>query len=900
MLQTYKVQNLMEKCDRNNYFKIKFCFNHNPITIIFLFFFKAVFSQVSFTAGDILIMQIGDGGVNPLGNKGYAEYIVEVNPNTSVVQNVGIPNLTAGSRSVESGTAISDADLNTSGDGKLITFAGYDAALNAANVASATNINRVICQINNAAAITFPSSYSGSIATKVYSGNNIRSAVTFDGTGFWTAGNSNTTTGGIYYIPSGTLNATTAAPVVKINSTLTNARIVKIFNNQLFGNASAGSFLDPFTIGTGVPTTSGQTLTVLPGLPNTDDSYSFVMFDRDNDGVLDVLYLADYGTGIGTGGVRKYYLNGSTWTAAGVLSGNITGIAGYLDCNNNPMIYFSTIDPPNSGSPNEVYSYNDISSNSSVISGSISTPTCSLFMPTQTGYVYRGIAMAPNNGSFSWNSGSTTLSGAYKSIMITGGIVTLTGNISASDSIYVGSGATLICGTRLIKGKKFVLASGATLKIGSTTGITISSPSGNVQTVCRNYSSGANYEYNGLAAQNTGNGLPSLVNSLIVNNSSATGLVNLTNPVTVSSLAAFTLGYLTTTATNLLTIASTGIASGYSSSSFALGPVRKVGNTAFTFPIGKTGFYAPISISAPALLTDHFTAEYFHNNPDPTYNSTLKDASIDHISSCEYWMLDRTNGTSNVSVQLSWDTPRSCGVTNVADLVVAHWDSNLSTPIWKNMGNSSISGGTLSGTLVSGSAVSSFSPFTLASISTLNPLPIELINFTANLKNGQVDLKWTTASEINNNYFTIDRTIDGINFEQVDMIDAAGNSTTPLDYSTVDKMPIKGLSYYRLKQTDYSGNQEYSALVSINFEDEFIVENIFPNPVSDQLTIQFNKSEDVQPHISIIDCLGRVVYKYSASHNTVVVDLSGIASGIYFLKINGLETLYQQKIIKQR
>ena len=464
-------------------------------------------------------MQIGDGGVNPLTSKAYAEYVVEVNPNTSVVQNVVIPNSTAGSRSVESGSASSDADLNTSGDGKLITFAGYDAAAGTASVASATNINRVICQINNAATITFPSSYSGSIATKVYSGNNIRSAVTFDGTGFWTAGNSNTTTGGIYYIPSGTLNATTSAPVVKINSTLTNARIVKIFNNQLYGNASSGSFLDPFTVGTGLPVTTGQTLTVLSGLPNNADSYSFSMFDRDNDGVLDLLYLADYGTGtLGSGGLRKYYLSGSTWTAAGLLTGNITGLAGYLDCNNNPIVYFSTIDPGNSGNPNEVYSYNDVTSNSTAISGSISTPTCSLFMPTQTGYVYRGIAMAPNNGSFTWSAGSTNLSGAYKSIIITGGIVTLTGNISASDSIYIGSGATLICGTRLIKGKKFVLASGATIKIGSTTGITASSPSGNVQTICRSYSSGANYEYNGVAAQATGNGLPSSVYSFTINN----------------------------------------------------------------------------------------------------------------------------------------------------------------------------------------------------------------------------------------------------------------------------------------------------------------------------------------------------------------------------------------------
>lgn len=877
-------------------------------TILLLAIGLTVFAQVPFTAGNLVVLQIGDGTTATLNSSAYQEYYVELSPTTGVVQTVAIPSSTAGSRSVESGSASSDGDLNTSGDGRLLTFAGYDAATGTASIATSTN-NRVIGKIDNAGTITFPASFSGTVAPQAYRTNNFRSVVTYDGTGFWTAGaGSNVSaiaSGGIYYIASGTFLATQSTSTRLNNSNCLNARVVKIFNNQLYGNAnttSSGTYSDPFTVGTGLPTTSSQTYTVLNGLPNTNDSYSFVMFDRNSDGVLDLLYLADIGgITVDAGGLFKFYWNGSTWVSAGSLSGNITGLTGYLDCSGNPIVFVTTIPNPTATgtTDNAIYSYNDATSNSTSISGVLTT-VGTFVNSAGNGYVWRGIAMAPTTGSFNWTTGSTNLSGAYKSIIITGGTVTLTGNISASDSIYVGSGATLVCGTRIIKGKKFVLASGATIKIGSTTGITTSSPSGNVQTTCRNYSSGANYEYNGVSAQATGNGLPSSVNSLTINNSSATGVVTLTSATTVTNLATFTLGYLTTTTTNLLSIASTGFVIGSSSNSFASGPVRKIGNSSFIFPVGKSGQYAPISISAPSIVTDHFTAEYFYSNPDPTYNNTLKDATIDHISTCEYWMLDRTNGTSNVSVELGWDTPRSCGVTNVADLVVAHWDSNLSTPIWKNMGNSSVSGGILAGTLVSGSVVSSFSPFTLASISTLNPLPIELINFTANLKNGQVDLKWTTASEINNNYFTIDRTPDGINFEQVDIVDGAGNSTTPLDYVTVDKMPIKGLSYYRLKQTDYSGNQEYSALVSINFEDEFIVENVFPNPVSDQLTIQFNKNEDVQAHISIIDCLGRAVYKYSSSDNKVVIDLSGIANGIYFLKINGLETLYQQKIIKQR
>ena len=328
---------------------------------------------------------------------------------------------------------------------------------------------------------------------------------------------------------------------------------------------------------------------------------------------------------------------------------------------------------------------------------------------------------------------------------------------------------------------------------------------------------------------------------------------------------------------------------------------RKIGNTAFVFPTGKGAVYAPISITAPVLTTDHFTAEYFNSDPDPTYSNTLKDPTIDHISLCEYWILDRTGGTSNVSVTLSWDSPRSCGVTNLPDLTVAHWDLSLAIPIWKDMGNGSTTGTTTTGTVTTLSAVTTFSPFTLASISSSNPLPIELLSFTA-IYNGKnaVDLNWQTATETDNNFFTIERSANGLDFEEVAEINGAGNSTHILNYSTKDNSPLAGISYYRLKQTDYNGKYEYSQIVSINTFDGFKVENVFPNPANDKLTIEFNNQAAESIQIMIIDCVGQQIYFIKKDMNSnFTIDLSSLAKGMYTIIIDGAGKNYKQKFIKQ-
>jgi hypothetical protein len=348
-------------------------------------------------------------------------------------------------------------------------------------------------------------------------------------------------------------------------------------------------------------------------------------------------------------------------------------------------------------------------------------------------------------------------------------------------------------------------------------------------------------------------------------------------------------GVLQTTSGNLLILENTSTTILGSSTSYVDGPVRKVGTGAYTFHVGDASTYAPISISAPALATDHFTAEYFKVDPDALYDRTLKDVSLDHISGCEYWILDRTNGSSNVSVTLSLDT-RSCGVSAITDLAVARWDGGQ----WKDHGNNIplLTGTNAAGTVTTSAAVTTFSPFTLASISFENPLPIELISFNVNLSKGAALVDWTTSSEINNDYFTIEKSKDGINWVFVNEQSGSGNSNSLLYYSDVDNSPFGGVSYYRLKQTDFNGGYKYSEIVSLeNIKDR--VMSVYPNPVKDALTIA-NMDETFTVKVYSIN--GQIIYTGSTSS----INTSEWSKGIYQLIVSNSqgELIKKEKVVK--
>lgn len=147
----------------------------------------------------------------------------------------------------------------------------------------------------------------------------------------------------------------------------------------------------------------------------------------------------------------------------------------------------------------------------------------------------------------------------------------------------------------------------------------------------------------------------------------------------------------------------------------------------------------------------------------------------------------------------------------------------------------------------------------------MSVMPIELISFTAEVENENIYIRWTTASEKNNEYFEIKRSDNGVDFEVITTISGAGNSSSPIDYSYIDMSVPKKTIYYQLKQVDYNGDFEVFDLISVNNEEQNdnCTLNINPNPCIGKCNIAFNdcnedEMEDAQ--FMIYDATGHVVY----------------------------------------
>ncbi|HKR07103.1 MAG TPA: T9SS type A sorting domain-containing protein [Bacteroidia bacterium] len=180
------------------------------------------------------------------------------------------------------------------------------------------------------------------------------------------------------------------------------------------------------------------------------------------------------------------------------------------------------------------------------------------------------------------------------------------------------------------------------------------------------------------------------------------------------------------------------------------------------------------------------------------------------------------------------------------------------------------------------SNVTTFGPWAIA-LET-SPLPIELISFTATaIDNKEVLCKWITATEINNDYFTVERSRDGNEFEEAGKVDGAGNSTSILNYSLTDYKPFSGISYYRLKQTDFNGDYSYSQVVVVKiFEDASDI-LIYPNPSNGIFNIIKNNM-DVPVELFMYDMEGRLVWKDRLTDGSMQIDIRNFGKGVYNLQ----------------
>lgn len=173
-------------------------------------------------------------------------------------------------------------------------------------------------------------------------------------------------------------------------------------------------------------------------------------------------------------------------------------------------------------------------------------------------------------------------------------------------------------------------------------------------------------------------------------------------------------------------------------------------------------------------------------------------------------------------------------------------------------------------------------------------LPIELLNFSVDLSEEIVDISWQTASEEENDYFLVQRSVDGFVWETIEQIDGAGNSSALLSYSTEDRSPYLGISYYRLKQVDMNGAFSFSETRVVSngqfYSDQQLLVMSEQGATSHNVVIYFSEEVDGDVFIQIVGINGAILYSNTVAaddENWVVVHIDKpVSSGIYVVSAN--------------
>lgn len=324
-------------------------------------------AAAGFAEGNIVVYRVGDGSGSLSGNAAPA-FLVEYTPAGTLVQTIALPTADSGANQqlTNSGSASSEGFLTRSTDGRYLTFGGYDAAVGTASVATSASLttNRVVGRADANGVVDTSTALSN-----VHNTGNIRSVVSDDGTRYWTGGSQ----GGVYYATNGATSGTL------VSNTITNNRVVGIADGQLYVTASTSLN----RVGTGLPTTSGQTTTPVSLSQALTAAYGYTFLDRSADVAgVDTLYVAQDGGR----GIEKYSLTGGVWTSRGNQATTSRGLTGTVT-GGTATLYATT-------TTNALVSVVDSAAYDATISATSTTIVTGV-----TNTAFRGVAFAPAGGS---------------------------------------------------------------------------------------------------------------------------------------------------------------------------------------------------------------------------------------------------------------------------------------------------------------------------------------------------------------------------------------------------------------------------------------------------------------------------------------------------------------------
>ena len=351
--------------------------------LFFIFCFQS-FAQQAFTKGNLVVYKVGKSTADTLSNAGFPVSLDEYSANGTFVRNHPMPVTVSGAnrRIISSGSSSTEGMMSRSEDKKFLIVTGYDTIPDPArrSITSSTsaNVNRVVGVIGADGSIDATTAL-----TDAFSGNSLRSAASTNGTDLWLAGTGSTGTAGVRYTTKGSTTS------IQLSTSVTSIRVVNIFNGQVYCTTGSGAYKSISTVGTGLPTTGGQTIAVLPGMPNfaasAEDPNTFSIKPVTGD----TAYIADSRAKNKNGGVQKWAYNGSTWTLLYTLDSGLTsGIRSIV-------VDWSTPRATIYGTNNDSY-MKDMPGNKIVtVTDNDSTSAFSAIATADVNFMFRGIAFAP-------------------------------------------------------------------------------------------------------------------------------------------------------------------------------------------------------------------------------------------------------------------------------------------------------------------------------------------------------------------------------------------------------------------------------------------------------------------------------------------------------------------------
>lgn len=410
--------------------------------------------------------------------------------------------------------------------------------------------------------------------------------------------------------------------------------------------------------------------------------------------------------------------------------------------------------------------------------------------------------------------------------------------------------------------------------------------------------------------------------NVTINNTAAQ--VSLNDNMTVTNLLTLTDGVITTGGSYvILTSTTTANLAGFSGASFVNGNLRRyiaTNTDTYAFPVGNgTGssnyYRADLvngNLAGISYINAVFEALTNHDDEDMDVEDSWGSGSLTYttLNNEGVWDITPNAAPSGGTYDVRLYTVNMSGLTDNQFAPLKRPSNSVTAADWST-GGGTLNNGSGDGRLVvHGYAVrrglSSFSEFGVGrGTASGGGLPIKLLSFEAVEDEGRVNLKWITATEVNNDFFTIERSQSGEEFEIMNTFQGSGNSSVTLKYLAVDHHPYAGLSYYRLKQTDYDGTFTYSDVVAVEVGAVEASITVLTNPVLNKTVTLKAKGMETQgvskPFVMLTDRNGKTVFTQTnlklAGDGVSSIELPReLTPGIYFFSLFNGKTTFRSKL----